>query len=117
VVPAASVSSAAAPPSAGAVTPESSGSPDTSDSLSELRALAVARRLVDRDPEGALTALDKMRRDYPKGYFVEERRALTVLAFAGAGHSSAAHQEAASFLQVFPNGPFSERVRAVLHSN
>jgi hypothetical protein len=88
--------------------------PEASDSLSELRALAVTRNLVDRDPEAALTALDRMRRDYPHGYFVEERQALTVLALAGAGHTSAAHQQATSFLRLYPNGPFSDRVRAVL---
>jgi hypothetical protein len=87
------------------------------DSLRELRALAVARNLVDRDPDAALAALDRMGRDYPKGYFVEERQALTVLALAGAGRSSAARQQAASFLRTFPNGPFSERVRAVLRAS
>ena len=113
VIPAESVPgfAAATPP----VPPDSrSAAGPQVDSLSELRALAVARGLVDRDPEAALVALDGMRHDYPKGYFVEERRALTVLALAGAGRSSAAHEQAAAFLRAFPNGPFSERVRAVL---
>jgi hypothetical protein len=87
---------------------------DVTDSLSELRAVAEARNLLDRDPQAALGVLDKLRRDVPRGYFVEERQALTVLALAGAGQTGAARQQAAAFLRVFPNGPFSDRVRAVL---
>jgi hypothetical protein len=87
---------------------------EVTDSLSELRAVAVARNLLDRDPQAALGVLDKLRRDVPRGYFVEERQALTVLALAGAGQTGAARQQAAAFLRVFPNGPFSDRVRAVL---
>jgi hypothetical protein len=119
VAQASSVAPAASVPGFAAATPpappdsRSAAGPQV-DSLSELRALAVARGLVDRDPEAALVALDGMRHDYPRGYFVEERRALTVLALAGAGRSSAAHEQAAAFLRAFPNGPFSERVRAVL---
>jgi len=87
---------------------------EATDSLSELRAIAVARNLLDRDPEAALGVIDKLRRDYPRGYFVEEREALAVLALARAGQTGAARQQAAAFLRVFPNGPFSDRVRAVL---
>jgi hypothetical protein len=87
---------------------------EVTDSLSELRAVAEARNLLDRDPQAALGVLDKLRRDIPRGYFVEERQALTVLALAGAGQTGAARQQAAAFLRVFPNGPFSDRVRAVL---
>jgi hypothetical protein len=87
---------------------------EVTDSLSELRAVAEARNLLDRDPQAALGVLDKLRRDVPRGYFVEERQALTVLALAGAGQTGAARQQAAAFLRVFPNGPFSDRVRAVL---
>jgi hypothetical protein len=87
---------------------------EVTDSLGELRAVAVARNLLDRDPQAALGVLDKLRRDVPRGYFVEERQALTVLALAGTGQTGAARQQAAAFLRVFPNGPFSDRVRAVL---
>ena len=90
---------------------------EANDSLGELRAIAVARSLLDSDPQAALGVLEKLRHDHPKGYFVEERRALTVLALAGAGQEAAARQQAAAFLRVFPNGPFSDRVRAVLHTS
>jgi hypothetical protein len=83
------------------------------DSLAELRSIAVARSLVDRDPEAALGVLDRLRREHPRGYFVEERQALTVLALAQAGRTSEARRQAAAFLLAYPNGPYSERVRAV----
>jgi hypothetical protein len=92
-------------------------SPVQADSLSELRAIAVARNLVDRDPEAALAALDKVRHDFPRGYFVEERQALTVLALSGAGRTSAARDQAAAFLRAHPDGPFSDRVRAILRAS
>jgi hypothetical protein len=96
---------------------ESQRPAEASDSLSELRAIAVARSLLDTDPQAALGVLEKLRHDHPRGYFVEERRALIVLALAGAGQEAAARQQAAAFLRVFPNGPFSDRVRAVLRAS
>jgi hypothetical protein len=84
--------------------------------LSEVAAIAMAKDLVERDPKAALKVLNDLRRNHPRGYFVEERQALTVLALAGAGQTAAAQQEAQAFLRVFPNGPFSDRVRAVLRT-
>lgn len=87
--------------------------PEPSDSLGELRAIAVARDAVERDPGAALGVLDKIRREYPKGYFVEERQALTVIALARAGQTAAARQQATAFLRAYPNGPFADRIRAI----
>jgi hypothetical protein len=100
-----------APPSAAAPPP----APPTpaSDSVSEIRGVALARNLVDSDPEAALNLLEKVRRDHPNGYFVEERQALTVIALARLGRESAVRQQAAAFLRAYPNGPFSDRVRSV----
>jgi hypothetical protein len=84
-----------------------------SDSLGELRLIAVARNLIERDPDAALSALDRIRRSYPNGYFVEERQALTVIALARSNQTPAARQQAASFLRTYPNGPFSDRIRAI----
>jgi hypothetical protein len=83
------------------------------DLLSEVRAVALARTLVERDPEAALELLDKTRREHPGGYFVEERQALIVVALSRSGRQAAAREQAAAFLRAYPNGPFSDRVRAV----
>lgn len=82
--------------------------------LGELQGIAIARDLVARDPSASLAVLDRLRREHPNGYFVEEREALTVLALAGDGQQAAARQRASAFLHVFPNGPFSEQVREIL---
>jgi hypothetical protein len=80
-------------------------------SMSEMRAVALARTLVERDPEAALALLQRTEREHPTGYFLEERQALTVIALAGAGQRDAARQRALVFLRAHPNGPFSDRVR------
>jgi len=102
----------AAPPSPPPVEPTATRQP--AGLLNEVRAVAQARELVERDPEAALDLLEKTRREHPTGYFLEERQALTVLALSRAGHSSAAREQAAAFLRAYPNGPFSDRVRAVV---
>jgi len=100
----------AAPPSAA---PPPAPPAAASDSVSEIRGVALARSLVVSDPEATLNLLDKVRHDHPNGYFVEERQALTVIALARLGKQVAARQQAAAFLRAYPNGPFSDRVRSV----
>jgi hypothetical protein len=103
---------AAAPPS----TPPPAAAPSPPvppESMSEIRGVALARKLVVSDPQAALDVLDQVRRDHPNGYFVEERQALTVLALARVGRESAARQQAGTFLRAYPNGPFSDQVRSV----
>ena len=103
----------AAPPTPAPDPPQTTATPQPAapEPLSEIRAVALARGLVDRDPEAALALLEKTGRAYPNGYFLEERQALTVMALDGAGHHSAARQAAQLFLRTYPNGPFSDRIR------
>ncbi|HEX4448788.1 MAG TPA: hypothetical protein VH044_18725, partial [Polyangiaceae bacterium] len=108
--PVAQPPASAPPPPATAPSPQP---PPPPAPLSEIRAVALARGLVDRDPEAALALLEKTARAYPAGYFLEERQALTVMALDRAGHRSAAREAAHVFLRAYPNGPFSDRVRAI----
>jgi hypothetical protein len=87
--------------------------PQPSQPLSEIRAVALARDLVETDPQAALALLDQTQREHPTGYFVEERQALTVMALVRAGRQATARQQGAAFLRAYPNGPFSDRVRSV----
>jgi lysophospholipase len=104
--PAASV--APAPP-----VPSAKPTAQPSQPLSEIRAVALARDLVDTDPQAALALLDQTQREHPTGYFVEERQALTVMALVRAGRQATARQQGVAFLRAYPNGPFSDRVRSV----
>jgi hypothetical protein len=108
-VEAPTASVAPAPPPA----PSAKPIPPPSQSLSEIRAVALARDLVDTDPQAALALLDQTQREHPTGYFVEERQALTVMALVRAGRQATARQQGAAFLRAYPNGPFSDRVRSV----
>ena len=93
--------------------PPSTATAEAPSSMSEIRAVAMARSLVERDPAAALDLLAKAHHAYPTGYFLEEREALTVIALARAGRAAEARRAATSFLRAYPNGPYSDRVRAV----
>jgi hypothetical protein len=93
--------------------PREEAAPSPSPAMLEMRAIAGAKRaLSDDQPERALAILAGIARDYPKGYFIEERRALRVLALAADGESEQARREAASFLRDYPAGAFTQRVKA-----
>lgn len=81
------------------------------DSINELRGIATARALIERDPAAALVILQRLSRAHPQGYFVEERAALTVLALAGKEDEEEARRHAARFLKTYPTSPFADRVR------
>jgi hypothetical protein len=81
------------------------------DSINELRGIASARSLIERDPAAALVILQRLSRVHPNGYFVEERAALTVLALAASDDEEAARKQAAKFLKTYPASPFADRVR------
>jgi len=93
--------------------PHEQAAPSPSPAMLEMRAIAGAKRaLSDDQPERALALLAGIARDYPKGYFIEERRALRVLALAADGESEQARREAAGFLRDYPAGAFTQRVKA-----
>jgi hypothetical protein len=87
--------------------------PSPSPAMLEMKAIARAKRaLSERAPDQALAILASVARDFPRGYFVEERRALRVLALADEGESEQARREAASFARDYPSGAFTARVKA-----
>ena len=92
-------------------TPEVPAPAATADSINELRGIASARALIDRDPAAALVILQRLSRAHPQGYFVEERAALMVLALAADDKEEDARKHAARFLRAYPTSPFADRVR------
>jgi hypothetical protein len=103
---------ASATPASKSPEPKSLPRGEPSEAAREMRALAEARHLVTSNPQAAIAALDALARAHPKGYFVEERRALTVLALARAKNRDLARERAASFLRTYPSSPFADRVRS-----
>lgn len=87
--------------------------PAPSAAMLEMKAIARAKRaLSDDEPAQALAILAGVARDFPRGYLIEERRALHVLALAASGESDRARREAASFLRDYPSSAFTDRVKA-----
>ena len=84
------------------------------DPRAELRALARAKALSVRDPQAALLLLEQIRVQFSQGYLGEERAALTILALVRSGQSARARQQAADFLERYPNGPHSDGVRRAI---
>ena len=79
-----------------------------------MQSIARAKSLIAGNPAAAVAELEKLRREHPNGFFVEERRALTVLALARAGNRTGAHDQGRAFLKRYPNGPFTDKVRAAI---
>ena len=94
--------------------PSAKTAAQTPDPHAELRAIAQAKSLSVRDPSAALRLLEQMRADFPRGYFLEERDALTILALVRAGQSVRAQREAHGFLERYPDGTHSDQVRRAL---
>jgi hypothetical protein len=80
----------------------------------ELHDIARARAWLRSDPQAALDLLNRVGREHPHGYFVEERLALTILALAATGQHDLAESRAANFLRAYPKSPFADRVRAAV---
>lgn len=89
-----------------------SGPEAASPSVLEMDAISRAKQAMSEGaPDKALAILDGMARDFPSGSFVEERRALHVLALVGSGKREEAKLEAAAFAHDYPNGTMADRVR------
>ena len=102
---------ASEPESASETGPESAPPPDD---LAEMQQVALAGRLLPRDPARALALTDDCQRRFPQGYMGTERRYVRIMALFGLGRRAEASDEAARFLREVPDGNFSQRIRAAL---
>jgi hypothetical protein len=104
---------AAREPAPPPVVPEPERKRAQQDPLAEARMLETARSaLAQDDAAGALVALQQHQRTFPKGALVEERRALTVVAYAKSGDQERTQAAASAFLREYPSSLFAETVRA-----
>lgn len=112
--------------------PPSAPAPDSTSSVASFPAEAAAgapesatlretRRLADAratwksgDARAALTALDAIERDFPRGVLVQERDALRIQALAALGEGARAQALARRFLEQHPQSPHAAAVRRVL---
>ena len=84
--------------------PEPARPPSASTFALELSLLEPARRsIAHSDFAGALAAIARHQREYPRGQLTEEREALRVRAIWGLGDKAAAESAAASFRKRYPH--------------
>ena len=84
----------------------------TSTELQEMQTLALAERLLARDPARALELARAGDKRFPHGYFVEERQYIVIMALFHLGRIDEARARADDFLRAYPRGPFAQKVRS-----
>ena len=103
--------SVARPRAAALRDPGTSIVPPAGDDLLELRQVAEAERVLATDPAQALSLVRAYEARFPKGYMREERGYVEVMALLALGRLDEARPEVARFLQAYPDGAFSRRIR------
>lgn len=79
----------------------------------ELTLLAQARRSLNQgDGATALQVLAQLNESYPKGTFIEERRATQVLALCTMGQVARGRAEMRSFATEYPQSVYADRIRS-----
>lgn len=78
---------------------------------SEAALVNAARKALSTDPGKALALMEKAEQDYSIGAMVQERRGYTILALVALGRTDEAQGLADAYLERWPNGPLSRRVR------
>jgi RNA polymerase sigma-70 factor (ECF subfamily) len=95
--------------------PNDPGSPAELDSdLQEIQGVAAAEHVLASDPARALALVRASDGRLAGGYLSEERRYIAVVALAALGRGPEAEVQGARFLQDYPDGPFTARVRAAV---
>ncbi len=81
----------------------------------EVQAMARARAILrGGDAATALTALQELEREFPRGLLTQERDALTIEALQTLGQLDAARSRAKTFLLRYPGSPHSGSAQRVL---
>lgn len=85
--------------------------PSLADEAAQINA---ARKALASDPAKALALMQAAEQQFPKGAMVQERRGYTILALVALGRTADAEALADAYLDRWPNGTLSRRVRAAL---
>lgn len=80
----------------------------------EMRMLKAAQAALGSNPSRALSLARQGEREFPGSTFSQERRHLLILALVELGRLDEAKGRAADYLDRYPRGPFSDRVRTAL---
>lgn len=95
--------------------PDSDPDPDSADSLAnEAAQIAAARKALTGDPGKALALMQAAEQQFPNGAMIQERRGYTILALVALGRTAEAEAAGDAYLERWPNGTLSRRVRDAL---
>jgi hypothetical protein len=107
----------AAEPSAVPVAPAPShkAAPESKDSalLAETTQMAELRR-AQSDPARALALANEGARQFPRGFFAQEREAIAITSLLRLGRTAEARARGERFLARHPQGPAAEQIRRAL---
>ncbi|MFO7564528.1 MAG: hypothetical protein R6X02_17920 [Enhygromyxa sp.] len=88
-------------------------SPSTS-LADEAAQINAARKALASDPARALALMRSAEQQFPEGAMIQERRGYTILALVALGRTSEAEAAADTYLERWPQGTLSRRVREAL---
>jgi hypothetical protein len=108
--------SAAEPAMKEAPPPAPASRPSQASALrAETLLLGAARaKLAAGDNRGALDDVARLEAQFPRGALVQEREVVAIRALAALGNRPGLTARASTFLQRFPDGPYSAHVRQIL---
>jgi outer membrane protein assembly factor BamD (BamD/ComL family) len=87
---------------------------DTGAALESRRVAEARAYLRSGDARGALSLLDALRRDFPRGVLAQERDALAIEAMLALGDRAKARAAATRFLAQYPASPHAATVKRAL---
>jgi hypothetical protein len=94
------------------IKPDVDEKPDTAAALADEAAqINAARKALASDPAKALELMQAAEQQFPNGSMIQERRGYTILALVGLGRTDDAESLTDDYLERWPNGPLSRRVR------
>ena len=91
--------------------PEPTPAPTPEPELDEAAQINAARKALASDPAKTLALMQAAEQQFPNGVMIQERRGYTILALMALGRTAEAEQQANAYLERWPNGPLSHRVR------
>jgi hypothetical protein len=88
--------------------------PQTPSLADEAAQINAARKVLAEDPAKALALMQAAELQFPNGAMIQERRGYAILALVALGRTAEAEEQADAYLERWPNGPLSRRVRDAL---
>jgi hypothetical protein len=91
--------------------PASKSSPAIEPAVEEAKLIDAARKALAEDPAHALELTEEVAKRFPTGAMVQERRGYAILALLALDRHAEAEQQADEYLERWPKGPLSRRIR------